>query len=145
MCCPAHSACHSDAISVHKSNIAGPILSIVAKVSVVALAVLSIITDRALFYPYFAVGLMIGAYIRCSSDGSGDRVMRTENIAFSGLIENITGVRLPPLLCLGINVSSYVCHIDHHPGLFIPATGLAVGAWIGDCAVGLLAELGCKA
>jgi hypothetical protein len=116
-------------------------LAVAAKVSVIALAALAFITDRVLFYPSFALGFAFGAYRQWNSNDSLDPVFRKENIAFSGLIENITGVHLPDLICLGINVSSYMIHIDHHPELFVPATGLAVGAWAGHNAARGMAAL----
>ena len=109
---------------------------IAAKVGAIALGVLAFMADAALFYPYFAVGALWGVYNQLQQTEPLFEP-RVKQIGSPGYIEQLTGAHLPPLVCMGINLSAIACHIDHHPSVFIPATGLALGSWAGHKCVDL--------
>ena len=58
-----------------------------------------------------------------------------------GFLEQLTGIRLPPLVGIGANLAIFTCHIDHHPHVFIPLIGLNFGYKVGQLLVDYLPKV----
>ncbi|GAB4226604.1 MAG: hypothetical protein Tsb0021_02760 [Chlamydiales bacterium] len=110
-----------------------PLINIIEKISAIALGALSFYINRQLFVPFFFVGVCIGIYghIKDKNTCSGHPPVSS---CAHGLLEQLTGVKLPPVITLIANISVTVCHIDHHATVFVPIIGISLGNWIGKTA-----------
>lgn len=106
------------------------------KVSAVALGVFSAYASMELFLPFFLAGTAIGLY-QYFSEGPQEGASRGGVACSQGLLEQLTQVKLPPLVSLGTNLAITWCHIDHHTTVFVPVVGLSLGAWAGQSLAGL--------
>ncbi len=123
-----HACCHEH---VHQPSISEQLFKILEKVSAVALGAFAAYASIELFLPFLALGVAVGLYQYFSStrdhaDGSGG------SGCSQGFLEQLTGVKLPPLLSLGANLAITWCHIDHHTSIFVPVIALSLGAWAGQ-------------
>lgn len=108
-------------------------IHIVEKISAVALGVFSAYICLELFVPYFFAGVCIGIYSYIQNEKACDHAHAGSSCAY-GLLEQLTGVKLPRIVSLIANVAVTVCHIDHHATVFVPITGVSLGAWLGKTA-----------
>ncbi|MGC2595958.1 MAG: hypothetical protein WA347_06735 [Rhabdochlamydiaceae bacterium] len=106
------------------------LMHLLEKVSLVGLTALSVYASLELFIPFFLIGVAIGIY---QYSGEKNRSSQT-NIAPSctqGVLEQITGVRLPAPVALAANVAITACHTVHHATVFVPIVALSVGVYVG--------------
>jgi len=109
---------------------------VLEKISAVALGALSFYINWPLFVQFFAAGVAIGIYSGIKEQNKGGAV-RPSASCTQGLLEQLTGVRLPAPVGLAVNVAVTVCHLDHHAKVFVPIVGISLGAWAGKCAAPL--------
>lgn len=118
----------------HKISKYDSLVGVIEKISAIALGVFSAYTSRKLFVPYFFVGFCIGVYSNIQNEKSCDHPHSVSSCAH-GLLEQLTGVKLPRIVSLAANIAATVCHIDHHETVFVPVTGISLGAWAGKIAL----------
>ena len=118
----------------HKISKFDSLVGIIEKISAIALGVFSAYTSRTLFVPYFFVGFCIGIYSNIQNKDSCDHPDTVSSCAH-GLLEQLTGVKLPRIVSLAANIAVTVCHIDHHETVFVPVIGISLGAWAGKTAL----------
>lgn len=118
----------------HKISKFDSLVGVIEKISAIALGVFSAYTSRKLFVPYFFVGFCIGIYSNSQNNNSCDHSSPVSSCAH-GLLEQLTGVKLPKIVSLAANIAATVCHIDHHETVFVPITGISLGAWAGKIAL----------
>lgn len=106
------------------------LINVIEKISAIALGIFSAYVNLELFVPFFFAGVCIGVYSYIQ-----DRTLCNQGHLSSscahGLLEQLTGVKLPPVISLAANIAVTVCHIDHHATVFVPIIGVSIGAWIG--------------
>lgn len=110
------------------------LLNIIEKISAIALGAFSFYTSSKLFLPSFFIGCVIGIYCYIEDANSCDQLHRVSSCA-NGLLEQLTGVKLPKIVSIVTNVAVTVCHIDHHSSVFVPVVGISIGAWCGKTAL----------
>ena len=121
-CCQGHHC--EESISIR-------LFHLLEKVTAVALGVFCAYASMELFLPFFLAGMAIGLYQHFTSEGV--RAGPTGITSCSqGFLEQLTGVKLPPLVSLVANVGVTWCHIDHHTAIFVPIVGVSLGAWSGQ-------------
>lgn len=108
------------------------VISVLEKISAVALGIFSAYVDLKLFIPFFFAGVCIGiySYVQDSKTCHSHPVSACAH----GLLEQLTGTKLPPLVSLIANLAVTVCHIDHHAVVFVPIIGISLGNWLGKTA-----------
>ena len=99
----------------------------IEQVTAVALAVFAYLVDAVLFVPFFLVGSAIGFYQAVTSNDS-ERDHSARMGCSRGLMEQLTGIKLPRLVSLATDVAVMWCHIDHHSTVFVPMIALYSGA-----------------
>lgn len=109
------------------------LINVIEKISAIALGVFSAYVSWELFVPFFFVGVCIGVYSYTQDKASCAHAGQASSCAH-GLLEKLTGVKLPPLISLAANIAVTVCHIDHHATVFVPVIGISLGAWAGKTA-----------
>ncbi len=120
--------CHSK----EKSNF-DLLINVIEKISAIALGAFSLYTNWQLFVPFFFVGTCVGIYSYIQDKKSCHEHNPASSCAH-GLLEQLTGVKLPPIISLVANIAVTVCHIDHHATVFVPVIGVSLGNWIGKTA-----------
>lgn len=123
----------------HQPSISQRLFQLLEKVSAVALGIFSAYASLELFLPFFLAGMAIGLY-QYFSEGPPEEDPGVGVACSQGLLEQLTQVKLPPLVSLGANLAITWCHIDHHTTIFVPVVGLSIGAWAGQS----LADLGSR-
>lgn len=111
------------------------LLLLLEKASAVALGVLAASANIQLFASFLSLGILIGAYQYASSEPHTARAGVSS--CAQGFMEQLTGIRLPRLVSLAVNLAVTWCHIDHHTTVFVPVIGVSLGAWVGH-AIGQL-------
>lgn len=106
----------------------------IEKISAVALGVFAASVSLKLFLPFFFVGVCIGMH-SYTQDTKAKNPLHSISSCAHGLLEQLTGVKLPRLVSLTANIAVTVCHIDHHSVVFVPITGVTLGAWAGKIAL----------
>jgi hypothetical protein len=106
------------------------LINLTEKISAIALGIFSAYTNLKLFVPFFLAGVAIGIYSYNQDKDPCKKTHPTSSCAH-GLIEQLTGVKLPRVVSLIANIAVTVCHIDHHATVFVPVVGVSLGAWIG--------------
>ena len=100
---------------------------VIEQITAVALAVFAYQVSAELFIPFVLVGTAIGLYQALTSEASeldhGARMGCSR-----GLMEQLTGIKLPRLVSLATDVAVMWCHIDHHATVFVPMIALYTGA-----------------
>jgi len=135
----SHNVAHRhDSLSVHTCQYKEKpkfdfLVSAVEKISAVALGVFSTYVNSKLFAPFFFVGMCIGVYSYIEDKKSCQQTHPVSSCAH-GLLEQLTGVKLPPIVSLVANLAVTVCHIEHHQAVFVPITGISLGSWVGKTA-----------
>lgn len=105
---------------------------ILEKVSAAALGVFSAYASFEMFVPFFLLGIAIG-FDQSFYTEDNERTASQRTVSCSqGLLEQLTGAKLPPLVSLISNLAITWCHIDHHTSVFVPVIGVGLGAWIGQ-------------
>lgn len=105
-------------------------MNVLEKISAIALGIFSAFTSLELFIPFFFVGVCIGFYSYMQEKESCEHSHPVSSCA-NGFLEQLTGVKLPPIISLAANIAVTICHIDHHATVFVPVVGISVGTWIG--------------
>lgn len=104
------------------------------KVSAIALGFFAATASMHLFLGYFLIGTAIGLYQYFYTD-IADRIAKTRTATCSqGLLEQLTGAKLPPLASLAANLAVTGYHVQHHSVIFVPIVGVSLGAWVGQTA-----------
>ncbi len=134
---PAHARCNTEASHPHSSSIFSTFITVLEKISAVALGVFAAYTNLELFLPFFLFGVAVGIYNYFAQVDSCHKGHSVSSCSL-GSIEQLTGVKLPPLLSLAATVGALVCHIDHHDTIFVPIVATSLGAWAGT----LISEAG---
>lgn len=102
-------------------------------VSRIALAVIATITSATMFGSTLCVGILWGLYEHHTQPDSC-----SHDHAFAGcgqgFMERMAGMHFRPELSIFANLAVTICHIDHHPIVFVPYCGIALGMWIGQLA-----------
>ncbi len=121
--------CHCDERQaiVHNEN---SLFTYLEKISAVALGVFALMNSAPLFISFFLLGIGVRWYQIRSGDCAS--VNRTGSSCSQGFLEQVTGIRLPPLISFAANLAVIWCHIEHHPTIFVPIVGISLGAWAGQ-------------
>lgn len=120
----------------HERPLSDTLFYSLEKITAVALGVFCAYTDIQLFIPFFAIGVGVSIYEHYSGnerEGCGDPTSCSQ-----GFMEQLTGVKLPPLLSLMTNLAVTWCHIEHHTKVFVPIIGISIGAWMGKSVTRLI-------
>ncbi len=129
----AHSPTRSENCPLKKEPPFDVLMNVIEKISAVALGVFSAYTCLELFVPAFFFGVCVGIYSYIQDEKSCNHGHSGSSCA-QGLLEQLTGVKLPRTVSLAANIAVTVCHIDHHATVFVPVTGVSLGAWVGKMA-----------
>lgn len=124
-----HSPQRVESCHYHEESNADFLIKIIEKISAVALGAFSAYTNWKLFVPFFFAGVCIGVY-SSMQDKKANHIHPGSSCAH-GLLEQLTGVKLPPIISLAANIAVTVCHIDHHADVFVPIIGISLGSWLG--------------
>ncbi|HRD56380.1 MAG TPA: hypothetical protein PLC42_08300 [Parachlamydiaceae bacterium] len=122
--------CHHKTSSVYEK-----VFEVLEKVSALALGIFSAYVSWKLFLPSFFAGISIGIYLYLK-DKDSCLAKHASSSCANGLLEQLTGVKLPSAVSLAANLAVTVCHIDHHANVFVPVIGVSVGAWLGKSLAG---------
>lgn len=169
MCCPipinmntdnnlinANNAINQEHVHHHNqtSKISSIVMNALEKISAIALAVFSALTNMPLFIPFFFAGVSVGIYNYIEEKYNDEKKHYCEeehkshhsSSGCGGFLEQLTGVKLPAPLSLVANIGITICHIDHHDTIFVPIVALSVGTWAGQsaCAGGDRLYQSCK-
>ena len=125
---------------------------VLEKITLLALTVLAAYSSPKLFFPFFGVGIIIGTCLYwnkritwpCNQETSchshntkcAEKNQAATGGCSQGLMEQLTGVRLPPPLGLAASVAIMADHVVAHHGhnhtnVFIPIIALNAGVWVG--------------
>lgn len=94
----------------------------------VALAVIAVMTDATLFVPSFVVGVGVGLY---NHHYYAEHHHHHRIGCGQGFMEWMAEMHFPAELSLFANLGVTICHIDHHPIVFVPYCAVALGMWCG--------------
>lgn len=125
-CCEKKSCC---AGKPKETNFSEQVLHVLEKVSLVALAALSLYTSWQLFIPFFLAGSALGLHTYFTDKNA--EYTRISPSCTQGILEQVTGFRLPPAIALVSNVAITACHTMSHGMIFVPIVGFSVGAFAG--------------
>jgi hypothetical protein len=106
------------------------LMRVLEKVSLVALCAMSLYASVELFIPFFLVGAAIGIY-KYSKEKNHCSQTHIAPSCTQGVLEQITGVRLPAPVALAANVAITACHTVYHATVFVPVVALSIGAYVG--------------
>jgi hypothetical protein len=106
------------------------LLHMLEKVSLVALGALSFYTNWQLFLPFFLVGGAIGIY-SAMQEKTWTQLSQAAASCTQGVLEQVTGIKLPPIVSLLSNVAITACHVAHHGMVFVPVVAVSIGAYAG--------------
>lgn len=107
---------------------------ILEKISLVALAIFAATLIPKLFFSFCGAGVAVGTVLYWNNKAHCGEAGKGSIGCSQGFMEQLTGVKLPPPLGLGVNVAILACHLDHHSTVFVPLVGLNFGMWIGKFA-----------
>jgi hypothetical protein len=138
---PPHTHCCHE--HVHQPSISEQVFKILEKVSAIALGIFAAYASMELFLSFLLLGTAVGLYQHFSSTSNQANSSAGTGCS-QGFLEQLTGVKLPPLISLGANLAVTWCHIDHHTDVFVPIIALSLGAWAGQ-SLGSLASRVCPA
>ncbi len=123
-------SCCSHTHHAHAQSTSDKLFYLLEKVSAVALGIFAAYANFQLFLPFFLIGTAVGLYQYFS--GERAQAVKAGSSCSQGFLEQVTGVKLPPLLSFGANLAMTWCHIDHHTTIFVPIVGVSLGAWAGQ-------------
>lgn len=135
-CCQAKEACCPPKTSQDKNM--DLFLNVLEKVSLVALSALSLYTSWQLFLPFFAAGAALGVYYHFQQ---GYKAARMAPSCTQGVLEQISGIKLPPAAALVANVAITAAHTLHHATVFVPLVAVSAGGYAGKAVCDLGAAL----
>ncbi len=121
---------HKHSHSTKKNTDIDQYLNVAQVVSAIAVVAFALYVDPALFAASFVFGVFVGAY-QSFRRAEGDRCSTEGASCSQGVFEQLSGVKLPKIIELIASVAVVLCHIDHHPTVFIPISGLYFGARLG--------------
>lgn len=127
--CPCH--------AVHQSPSAR-LFRLLEKVSAIALGTFCAYTNFGLFFSFLMAGTAIGFYQYFVCDPA-DVTYKSVSCS-QGLLEQLTRVKLPPLVSLIANLAIILCHIEHHTTVFVPVISVSLGAWAGRSIIAIPAS-----
>jgi hypothetical protein len=125
----------------HQRSLSDRLFTLLEKVSAVVLGVFAAHANMALFLSFFAAGTALGVYQYMTS-GSQEDSGHGGSSCSQGFLEQLTKVKLPRFVSLGVNLAITWCHIDHHTSVFVPIIGLGLGTWVGQTGSSLLNKVG---
>lgn len=103
-------------------------------ISRIALGIIAAITSLTLFLPFF-VGGIGWALHQLHHPASHAHHHHHDPFSVSGCgeyMQTISGMEFSPEASLIVNLSITICHIDHHPTVFVPYSAVSVGMWVGQ-------------
>lgn len=126
-------ACHHPSKACHKAATPNrDLINIMNQVTRIALAIIAVMTSATLFFPVFFIGMALGWYHHHYSpsveQGHGPEILGCGQ----GFMESMADMHFPAEISLLANLGVTICHIDHHPLVFVPYAALAVGMWAGQ-------------
>lgn len=133
---PVHHDCGCDHVHPHHKPVSERLFVLLEKVSAVALGAFAAYASFELFLTFFLTGTAVGIY-QYITTGPREETGHGGSTCSQGFLEQLTGVKLPPLISLGANLAITWCHIDHHTSVFVPIIGLGIGAWAGQTGASL--------
>ncbi|MBA3958079.1 MAG: hypothetical protein H0X51_06775 [Parachlamydiaceae bacterium] len=113
----------------HVVSRATPLERVISKAVFVAIGAFACYIEMQLFIPFFFVGMLIKTI---QYQQQGDAILQGTDITSCSLsaLEQLSEMRLPPMVSLAIIVATFVCHVEHHPSVFVPVTAIFLGAWV---------------
>lgn len=105
-------------------------MRVLEKVCLVGLGALAIYANWQVFIPFFLIGGAIGVYSYLQ-DKDFSQYARAAASCTQGVLEQISGVKLPAPVALATNAAITACHVVHHGVVFVPVVALCVGAYVG--------------
>ncbi len=106
-------------------------VQILDMVTRVALGVLAATTAPLLFAPVFVAGVAWGAYHNHHYGHMHTHAPHPSGCG-QGFMESMAGMHFPHEISLLANLGITICHVDHHPEVFVPYCAVAVGMWAGQ-------------
>ena len=105
------------------------LLNIVTRV---ALGILAAKAAPALFAPCVLVGVAWGLNYSVQYGDHHSHAAIHPSGCGQGFMESVAGMHFPPELTVIANLGITLCHLDHHPAVFVPYCAVAVGMWMGQ-------------
>lgn len=129
----SHTHSHSSTEGCHhnEKSTCDILMSVVDKILAIAIGIFAAYKKLQLFLPFLFFGICIGIYSYIQNKESCEHTHSPSSCAH-GLIEQLTGVKLPLLISRAADITVTVCHIDHHAIAFVPIIGISLGKWIGE-------------
>jgi hypothetical protein len=106
-------------------------ITLLDTISRIALGVIAMITSATLFIPWLGIGVVWGLYEHHNQTKSCSHQHGFAGCG-QGFMERMAGTPFRPELSLIANLAVTICHIDHHPTIFVPYSGFALGMWMGQ-------------
>lgn len=104
-----------------------PYTTMFMKVTAIALGAFAAYVEWKLFVASILVGIPLGFFWAIKGH-------HCPQASCSGVIDNLTQTQLPPVINVIFGAAITICHLDHHPTVFVPLVGLSLGAWVGTFA-----------
>jgi len=96
------------------------------------LGILAAKTAPALFIPCAVAGVVWGlSHAVQHGHHHGGSAIHPSGCG-QGFMESVAGMHFPPELTVIANLGITLCHLDHHPEVFVPYCAVAVGMWTGQ-------------
>lgn len=131
----AEGACCGPAHKIAAAPAKKGFLKVLEKVCAIALGAFAALLSLKLFVPFFLIGVGIGAYDYFKGDRTAhhhhDHAHAASGCSY-GLVEQLTGVRLPVVVSLIANMAMTLAHMEHHVEVFVPVIATTLGAWAGE-------------
>lgn len=106
-------------------------LRLAEQISTVGLAALSAYINFSLFASFLLLGTGIGIY-QHQYEAIETPNNRNGVSCSQGFLEQLTQIKLPSFVSLGVNLAITWCHLEHHAKIFVPIIALSIGAQIGQ-------------
>jgi hypothetical protein len=98
-----------------------------------ALGTIAAYTSALLFLPSFFIGMVLGMRHHHYSNRMTAHEHGHEIVGCGqGFMESMADMHFPDEISLLANLGVTICHLDHHPLVFVPYAGVAVGMWAGQ-------------
>ncbi len=108
----------------------------VVLISRIALGIIAAITSLVLFVPFFVGGIGWALHkLHDPSLHSHYHHHHHDPFSVAGCgeyMQTISGMEFSPEANLVANLAITICHIDHHPIVFVPYSALSIGMWVGQ-------------
>lgn len=98
----------------------------------VVLGILAAKTSPALFIPCMALGVFWGVSHTMAHGNVHSHHAIHPSGCGQGFMESVAGMHFPMELTVLANLGITICHLDHHPEVFVPYCAVAVGMWTGQ-------------